>query len=118
MTYLHSSSPLLVHKDLNPSNVLLFGHKFDLHGTPHYLGLRYTQHTHTIPRAPHLLAFFGWLTVPPPTHTREQSKDHESGRQPRLGQRVGGPRTQLRPHAGSGTLVRFDASSFLPITAF
>jgi serine/threonine protein kinase len=41
MSYVHASSPALVHGDLKPSNILLFGNKFDLHGTPHYLGLRY-----------------------------------------------------------------------------
>lgn len=40
MHYIHSSSPALIHGELKPSNILLFGHKFDLHGTPHYLGLR------------------------------------------------------------------------------
>jgi serine/threonine protein kinase len=46
MHYIHSSSPALIHGELKPSNILLFGHKFDLHGTPHYLGLRYAIDAH------------------------------------------------------------------------
>jgi serine/threonine protein kinase len=46
MHYIHSSSPALIHGELKPSNILLFGHKFDLHGTPHYLGLRYAIDVH------------------------------------------------------------------------